>query len=403
MTDPEMPFGARLKTARLRAGMSRPVLAGLVGKSAEWLKSIENGRLLPPRLPVLLRLAEVLGIDNLAELTGDERMSTPTFGKASHEYLPDVARALATYPVQNGDGPPDVAGLLARVAQVWELWHGTRRHRSAVASLLPGLLHDARTTVRRVDGDARRAVLVAQAQIYHLTQLYLSFQPAPELVTLTSDRAMIAAQDADDPRAMAAAAWYVNHVYRDGEQQAEARVQLAHDAAALLSPESSVEDRALFGLLHLATALSHAKTGRDGDAWRHWDIADQAVNALPTGYRHPWLIFGRNMVDAYVITMLNDLMRPGDAARQAEHVHLDHMGSATRQSFHTIEVARAYHQNRESVAAIHLLRKAEEYSPETAQFNLFTRAAVTDLAENGGATVRGDARDLSQKLGLVTA
>src|ERR1039458_5618298 len=33
-------------------------LAGLVGMSASWLKVIEQGRRLPPRLPVLVKLAE---------------------------------------------------------------------------------------------------------------------------------------------------------------------------------------------------------------------------------------------------------------------------------------------------------------------------------------------------------
>ncbi|MFI6304255.1 multiprotein-bridging factor 1 family protein [Amycolatopsis thailandensis] len=399
MTD-DVPFGARLKTARLRAGMTRPVLAGQVGKSAEWLKSVENGRLLPPRLPLLLQLAEVLGISNLADLTGDERLSTATFGKAAHEQLPEIERALASYPVVPSTDPIDVPGLVAQVKQAWELWHGTRNHRSAVATLIPGLLHDARVMVRRVDGAERRAVLAAQAQTYHLTQLYLSFQPKPELVTLTGDRAMTAAQDADNPQAMAAAAWYVNHVFRDAGQQHEARVQLAHDTASLLRPDRDRGDLVMYGLLHLAMALSHAKVGHDGDAWRHWDVADRAAMALPTGYSHPWLIFGRGMVDAYAITMLVDLMKPGDAARQADQLHLGSMASATRRAFHTIEMARAFHQNREPVAAVHLLRKAEQHSTETARFNLFTRAAVSDLAENGGATVRDDARELSQRLGL---
>jgi hypothetical protein len=119
-------------------------------------------------------------------------------------------------------------------------------------------LHDVRVAVRAVDGGQRRALLAAQAQVYHLTQLFLSFQPARELVTLTGDRAMTAAQDADDPRAMAAAAWYLNHVYRDAGQQHEARVQLAHDTASLLRPADRNDDRALYGLLNLAVALSRA-------------------------------------------------------------------------------------------------------------------------------------------------
>jgi hypothetical protein len=49
---------------------------------------------------------------------------------------------------------------------------------------------------------------------------------------LTGDRAMTAAQDADGPRAIAAAAWYVNHVHRDAGEASEARVEPAEQAAA---------------------------------------------------------------------------------------------------------------------------------------------------------------------------
>lgn len=399
----ELSFGERLRRQRTRAGMSRSVLGGLVGRSSEWVKALETGRLLPPRLPQLLQLAEVLGVDDLAELTGDQRLSRATYTKNAHEQLPEVARALATYSVAAaGDGPPDVAGLLARVGQVWELWHGARRHRTAIAGLLPGLLADARATVRRTEGLGRRRVLAAEAQVYHLTQLFLSFQPAPELVTLTGDRAMTAAQDADDPAAIAAAAWYVNHVYRDAGQQHEARVALALDTARLLAPDHDDGQRALWGLLHLAVALSYAKTGHDGEAWRYWDAADRAVKALPNGYVHPWLMFGRGMVDAYAVTMLTDLARTGEAVRAADRLDLDGtMPSATRRSFHLIETARAYHQRRENVACVHLLRSAYDESPDTSLFNLFTRSATIQLAETGGATVRRDAADLARLLGLA--
>lgn len=399
--DPGTPFGERLLRHRKRAGMSRPVLGGLLGRSGEWVKGLETGRLLTPRLPLLLRLAEVLGVSDLAELTGDERLSAATYTKAAHEQLPAVARALATHAVDIGDGPADVTGLSERVAQTWQLWHGARRHRTAIAGLLPGLLQDARTTVRRAEGAERRQALVAEAQVYHLAQLYLSFQPAPELVTLTGDRAVLAAQDADDPIAMAAAAWYLNHVYRDAGQQHEARVQLALDTAQLLTPERNEEERALFGLLHLAVALSHAKVGREGDAWRHWDHADWAAAALGDHYVHPWLMFGRGTVDAYAVTMLVDLARAGEATRRADRLELDTIPSTTRRSFHLIETARAYHQRHEHLASVTLLRRAYDEAPDTSRFNMFTRSAVLDLAEHGGATVRPDARTLARELRLT--
>ncbi|MFF0612308.1 hypothetical protein ACFYUD_26960 [Nocardia tengchongensis] len=53
--------------------MARPVLAAQVGRSVEWLKALENGRIQrAPSLELFLRIARVLDLDDLATLTGDE-------------------------------------------------------------------------------------------------------------------------------------------------------------------------------------------------------------------------------------------------------------------------------------------------------------------------------------------
>ncbi|MFN2495026.1 MAG: helix-turn-helix domain-containing protein [Pseudonocardiaceae bacterium] len=87
---------------RERAGITRPVLGGLVGRSAEWVKAVENDRLMTPRIPLLLRLAEVLKVHDLGQLIGEQRLATAAFTKPAHEALPDVAEALETYPVLTG-------------------------------------------------------------------------------------------------------------------------------------------------------------------------------------------------------------------------------------------------------------------------------------------------------------
>lgn len=392
-------FGQRVRTARERAGQTRAVLGGLVGRSPEWVKAIENGRLRTPRLPLLLRLADVLGVQDLSELTGDDRVTAATSTKAAHDALPAVRAALTTYRLSGMDEQPEPGEDLARrVRQAWQVWHGIGAHRTQVAVLLPDLLADCQHAARALGGTDRRRALVALAETYHLAQLYLSFQPAPELVMLTGDRAMTAAQDADSPRAMAAAAWYMNHVFRDAGERHEARVDLAMKAADLLRPDTSPEDLARWGLLHLAAALSYAKVGRRGDAERFWDRADDAAHRLGD-YTHPYLIFGRGMVDAYAITMNNDLVRPGAAVEAANTVDVGPMPSATRRSFHQIEQARAYSLQGETVAVVTLLKRAFETSPETARFNLFAHGQLRELPEEG--VVRDDVRWLKAKMGVA--
>jgi len=394
-------FGKRVQFYRTRAGQTRAVLGGLVGRSAEWVKAIENGRLGVPRLPLLLRLAEVLRVDDLSALTGEQRLSATTVTRDAHVALTAVRTALTTYRLTASEDEPLTPRQVAdRVRHGWQLWHGNRDHRSKVAEVIPKLLTDLQRTVRQVEGDERRHVLSALAQVYHLAQLYLSFQPAQELVTLTGDRAMAAAQDADDPHAMAVAAWYMNHVFRDTGERHEARVDLAMSAAELLNPSRGPEDLARWGLLQLAAALSYAKVGRAGDAWRYWDRADGAAKRLGGRYAHPYLIFGRGMVDAYAITMNADLMKGGAAIRAASAIDLASMPSATRRSFHMIESARAHKLQGEDIAVVHLLSKAYEESPETAKYNRFTRSAVIKLGESKNGMIRDDVHKLARKIGV---
>ncbi|MGH3589332.1 MAG: helix-turn-helix domain-containing protein [Pseudonocardia sp.] len=67
----EPSVGERIGRERERGGLSRAVLGHLVGRSAEWVKAVENGRLHTPRLPMLIEIAGALGLDDVATLTGN--------------------------------------------------------------------------------------------------------------------------------------------------------------------------------------------------------------------------------------------------------------------------------------------------------------------------------------------
>ena len=58
----------RIQWYREQRGISRPVLAGLVGRNARWIKAVESGQIQTPRLPMLLRIAYA---PELSDLTGN--------------------------------------------------------------------------------------------------------------------------------------------------------------------------------------------------------------------------------------------------------------------------------------------------------------------------------------------
>lgn len=400
-TPPQLTFGKRVQRARERTGKTRSLIADRMGQSTEWMKAIETGRIGMPRLPKLIRLAHTLGIEDIAELTGDERIAAATYTKAEHGALPVIRQAITRYQLQPASEQPEPADVLAaRVRKAWKLWHASGDHRTSTVALLPKLLADSQHAARTLEGADRRRARVALAQTYHLAQLFISFQPAPDLVFLTGDRAMTTAQDADSPRAIAAAAWYVNHVHRDAGEAAEARVDLAEQAAALLQDGEDPDHIARRGLLYLAAALSYARTGQAGDAWRYWDKADAAARRLGDGYAHPWLIFGRGIVDGYAVTMYNDLVQPVKALEVADSLDLSRIPSATRRSYHLIETARAHGLLDEGAATVSYLQRAFRESPETIQYNLHTRSVLPELVKSGPRMVRDDALALARDLGV---
>ena len=395
---PEMSFGARLRYHRERAGKTRAVLGGLVGRSEEWVKAVETERLLTPRLPMLLRLADVLGITDLAQLTGNQSIPVASISKGTH----DAAGAVATAMINATHTPtaeqPSLAALTARVDQAWTLWHRSDAHRSVVATVLPDLLTDAHAVTRALTDGHRRAALAEQARVYHLAQLFFSFQPAEQLVWLAADRAMTAATDADDPAAIAAAAWYYAHVYRTSAQLDAAEDALA-SAASLLNPDACGEHLARWGQLQLGLALTHAKAGRAGQAWRHLDLAGNAADRH--GGTHPWLMFGRPAVDAYAVSIDTDLFRPGEATCRVERYDPAALPSRTRRAAYLIAAARAHSLRKNNLAVVHLLGNALREATETVRYDTFARTTTLELAEHGGA-VRADARQLAAAIGLAS-
>jgi predicted metal-dependent HD superfamily phosphohydrolase len=386
-------FGMRLRAQRERSGKTRAVLGGLVGRSADWVKALESGRLLPPRLPMMLRLAEVLGVEDLAELTGTQALPVASVTRAGHPAVDQVASAMRR---PDGRGVPGetVAALKSRVDQTWALWHHSHAERDVIANVLAGLLDASHAAARNGD----RAALGELARVYHLTQLYLAHQPRSELVWLAADRGMAAAQAAQDPAAVAVAAWYYAHVYRSASQL-DAAEEVLVSASEQLDPAAGDEHLARWGQLHLGLALTRAKRGEDGPAWRAWDVAERAASRLGVGVAHPWLMFGTTVCEISAVSMETDLCRVESAARRAANLDLSGLPSRTRRAAAWIEAARAHLARREEVGAVHLIGRAVRESADTVRYQPYARSVVMELAGRRGA-VGDDARELCAAIGL---
>jgi ketosteroid isomerase-like protein/transcriptional regulator with XRE-family HTH domain len=359
----EIPFGARLRALRERTGKTRPVLGQLVGRSSDWVKSLEGGKILQPRMPMLIRLAEALGLSDLSELTGSQRIPIGAITKAPVPGMESVTAALLK-PVGSGPSPIPVAELIGRVDTAWQTWHQSAHERTTIAGVLPELVAVARASALAAEGADHRRAKAELARVYHLVQLLNAYQPAEQLSWLSADRAFTAAQEADDPVAQAIAAWYYAHLYRSSGQT-DLAVDMLTAALSQLQPGESPDAQAVWGQLHLGLALAHAKAGTAGAAWRHWDTTSAVARNLGEAYHHPWLMYGVAAVDIYRVTIETDLQRFGEAEQAAKKVALRTLPSHTRRAFFLIEQARQRRSQQDDVGVIYHLTKALRESHDT--------------------------------------
>ncbi|MEU9758981.1 hypothetical protein AB0D98_04075 [Streptomyces sp. NPDC047987] len=111
---------------------------------------------------------------------------------------------------------------------------------------------------------------------------------------MVADRALSAAQDADQPAPIAASAWNMGNIMRETSYPAEA-LRVVDEAADPIRPhlENAPDDwRGIYGALQLHAAVTAAREGREGDAWRYWGKGDQVAKSLPASYVHPSTVFG---------------------------------------------------------------------------------------------------------------
>lgn len=399
--------GERIRTLRERKGLSRPTLAGLVGMSGEWLKGIETGRRLPPRLPALVRLAEVLGVDDVMRLVGTDvdvgdgaTIPVASFGRIPHEAVPAIREAIRDPLLTVPGDPADIDALAERTSHAWRLWHGSSTHRTDVGRVLPALVRDARIAARTSERPREAGAILVD--VYALAQHELVWASEPELIWVVADRCMSAAHAADRPAALAGAAWTLAIVQRS-TGDLDGALALATSAADLLRPyleDGPVALRALYGALQLHAATTSARAGREGDALRHLDEGKATAERLPPGYHHPWTQFGETNVAVHAVSIGADLSKSATARDRARRIDPDAIPSRERRARLMVELARSYHQQRDHSGALDWLERAYPVCRDSVHYSPEARQMASDAVDHGGPMIDRRARTFARLLDL---
>ncbi|MFI0919908.1 helix-turn-helix domain-containing protein [Streptomyces smyrnaeus] len=407
-TEP-VAFGQRVRVLRVRRGMSREVLAGLLGRSTSWVKQIEGGRLQMPKLPMVLRIAEVLRVGDLAELTGEGTVPTALFTGPGHRRLPEVRAAIDAFPFSaRSREAPGVAYLREGLARAWAARHAAPHHRDVLGALLPGLIEDAQLAVLQADtAPQRRAAQSVLAETYALSQFFLAYQPDSALLWRAVERGMVAAQESEDPHAIGVAAWLATQAHRDsGHAHFDAADAVTHATLRHLGPllpDADDDVRAIAGALRFEAGYTAARRGETGTAWHHWDTAHAVARRLPADYFHPVTSFSRAVMGAHAVTVAVELHMGGESARQAHAADTLGLPSRPRQARHHVERARAYQLDGRLDESLTALTQAYDAAPETVRYNGYARRILLEETAAKSPTRRRRAGELATRVGVLTA
>ncbi|MGP3969907.1 helix-turn-helix domain-containing protein [Streptomyces sp. 6N223] len=402
-------FGQRVQILRNRRGMSRPVLAGLVGMSVSWLKQVETGKIQTPKLSIILRFAEALRVRDLSELTGQESMPVDLFIGPGHARLPAVAAVINAFPLSaTSRQAPPAAHLRARLARAWSARHSSPDHREVIGALLPDLIRDAQLVVRQAEGAAeRRAAQAALAEVYSLSQFFLAYQPDSALLWRVAERGMVAAQESEDPHAIGVAAWLLANAHRDGgPPHLDAADAVTRETLSYLEPllPDAIDDvRAIAGALQFEAGYTAARRGDTGVAWWHWDKARKIARKLRGDYYHPITSFSQAIMGAHAVTVAVELRAGGESVRQAAAADAMTIPSRPRRARHRIEEARGYQLDGQADTALAMLDRAHEAAPETIRYNGYARRIVLEETESKSPERRRRASELAVKIGILAA
>ncbi|UGQ11155.1 helix-turn-helix domain-containing protein [Yinghuangia sp. ASG 101] len=401
---PDSAIGARVRFHRERRDRTQAVLAGFVGITADYLSQIERG-VKTPTIGVLHDLARELQVPITALLGGPGDDEDAEFVPTRGGFGPVERALVGTWPVARAADRVDVTALRERVEEACRTYQSSATRFSAAALVLPDLIADAERAVRQLgapaDAGERREAHRARADLYFLLRSYCKRQGRMSLSMLAADRALHAAQEADDPLRIAAAEWNLgHHLLADNELDgAEAVVRQAADGLGQWRASPSVA--AVYGALHLVFAATLSRRRDARGARRVLDGPASAVAAVSGEGNVLWTVFGPANVAVHRVSVEMEAGRPNAGLEIADHVDTAGMASIERRMTHLLEVTRCYEQSRDDLAVLLHLQNAERLAPEDVRGSKMARELVRTLRHRARPSYASDVADLAARVGLL--
>ncbi|GGZ14711.1 transcriptional regulator [Streptomyces inusitatus] len=372
--------GERIAWYRRRRGLSQEVLAGLVGRTADWLSKAENNRIELDRLSVITSLAKALDV-SLGELLAEPTlMDWPGNGgkrtaPALHEALMDYRQLTPLLGPPSDGEPPTLKDLQADVREILDAYQASRY--SFATRRLPFVLADALAASRAYSGREREEVHALLALTYQGAALVLGKVGEPELAWIAADRGLGAAQLSGQSAVSGSLIRSVAHCLL-ATGRFTAAVQLVNDAAAVMQPELGDADDeylSVYGTLFLAGAMAAARAEDRATVQSFLREADESARRLGSDANHLWTAFGPTNVAIHRVATARELGDLQVAADLGPRIDTSAM-PVERRVRHSLEVARALSAWNRTDEALSILLDAEQAAPEQVRHHYLSRELV---------------------------
>ena len=405
MTD-DLSIGDRVAFYRRRRGTSQEVLAGLVGRTEDWLSRVENNRIELDRLSVIRRLADALDV-SIGDLVGEPTLLDWTADSGTRT-VPALRSVLMDYrqvsPLLAGgsDGePPGLDDLYGDIDEVFDAYQASRY--GYVTGRAPLVLADALRAAAGAEEPDRARAQALLALAYQVAVAVLTKLGETDLAWIASERGLAAAQQADEPVVLGSLFSSVTHaLHATGRFQAG--VELAQAAAGVLQPHlSSRADDALlsvYGSLFLTGAIAASRAEDRQTTTAFLTEAQESANRLGRDANAMWTAFGPTNVAIHRMTAameLGDVQIAVDLGPRVDASGLP----IERRVRHAIETARAYSARNRRDDALGVMLEAEQLAPEQIKHHAISRQLVLSWLRNhrGPRSVALD--NLARRLHLV--
>lgn len=377
----KLTIGERVAWYRRRRGMSQEVLAGLVGRTADWLQKAENNRIELDRLSVIRSLAEALDVSigdligepTLLEWTADSRSETvPALRAALMDYS-QLSQLLADG--SSGGEPVPLEQLTRRVGGIFDAYQQSRF--GYVTAQAPSLLRDAVASTRTADGETAIRSSELLALSYQVTASVLTKLGEADLAWIAAERGLAAAQNTESMAVLGSLFRSVAHTLLATGRYRPA-VDLVDRAAGVLGGELVHADGpmlSVYGSLFLTGAMAASRAEDRATTRAFMQEAQEAAERLGEDANHLWTAFGPTNV---AIHQVNTAMELGDVQVALDlGPTVDTTGLPTeRRVRHALELARAYNARNRRDDGLAVLLNAEQIAPEQVRHHFISRQLV---------------------------